>query len=111
MITWSEVIARVRPGDRLTPLNGSSHIEVESVGGDHICLTQRLWRACLTRHDVETACRLLAESPHGTTAMQLAEHVRRYEMSGRHGPVSECSRVPNLTAVLLHNLGYVDAAR
>ena len=102
-VTWSEVIARYRPGSPLAPLAGSSTLVVDSVDDQRLCVRQRLWVSCLTRTELETAVTVLAESRPGS-ALELAEMLRVHYATGFH-VTTECSRVPNLSAMVLADMG------
>lgn len=104
MVTWADLVAHFRPGDVLQPLVGGSPMTVESVCEERICIRQRLWTACITPADIAVALAVLAESPCGITPIQLAERIRGHPTAGLE-VVTECSRVPHLATVLLHNVG------
>ncbi|MBC3194913.1 hypothetical protein H7X46_28060 [Pseudonocardia sp. C8] len=106
MIEWSDLIERLEPGDVLQPLAGSSRLRVESIDSEQLCLRQQLWRACLTPDDLRTAVAVLEQAPAGTTPLELAEQIRARYSSGSEVTVG-CSRVPNLSAVVLHHLGAI----
>lgn len=109
MIDWQDVVSRFRQGDRLQPVAGASVLTVESIDDDRMCLRQRLWRDCLTRSDLRLAARVLADAPPGVTAVQLAELIRLHHTGSAVTP--GCSRVPNLAAVVLYNMGEVPGQR
>jgi hypothetical protein len=102
-IGWGDVLARYAPGAVLTPLVGSSTLVVDEVDDQQLCVRQRLWRACLTRVELETAVELLATAG-PLTAMEFAERLRVHYATGFH-VTTDCSRVPNLSAVVLQDLG------
>lgn len=108
-VDWDTVQARYAPGTRVPPLVGTSVLEVVSVDDERICLRQRLWRACVTRPELDTALAVLHEQPGTPTALELAEELRRY-YSGGPQVTTECSRVPNLSAVVLADLGYLSGS-
>ena len=103
---WDEVVGHCRPGSTLRPLVGGSTMVVETVGDDRVCVRQRLWRACLTRAELATADRVLA-SAGPVSPMQLAE-LLRIHYAGHPQVGTECSRVPNLSAVVLKAIGAFD---
>lgn len=105
---WADVLARYRPGAVLAPLVGSSSLVVDSVDEERLCVKQRLWRACLQRVELEEARRVLAKAG-PVSAPELGELMRVHVATGFH-VTTECSRVPNLTAVVLNDLGAFDAA-
>jgi hypothetical protein len=76
---------------------------VDSVDDERICVRQRLWQACLTPAELDTATRVLAEAG-PVTALELAELLRIHYAGGPQ-VTTDCSRVPNLSAVLLSDLG------
>jgi hypothetical protein len=100
---WADVQARYAPGTALKPLVGSSALVVDEVDDEQLCVRQRLWRACLTRAELEIAAGLLAEAG-PVTPMQFAERLRVHYATGFH-VTTDCSRVPNLSAVVLKDLG------
>jgi hypothetical protein len=104
---WDAVRARYEPGTGVRPLVGGSQLTVVLVDDEQICLKQRLWQACVTRHELETAIDLLEKTPGPISAVEFAEELRRY-YSGGPNVKTECSRVPNLSAVILKDLGYLD---
>lgn len=104
-IGWHDVMARYAPGTPVPPLVGSSKLVVVSVDDQHICVRQRLWQARLTRAEFETATALLASSG-PVTALELAELLRIHYAGGPQ-VTTDCSRVPNLSAVILSDLGAV----
>jgi hypothetical protein len=102
-LDWVSVRARYRDGAHLAPLAGHSHLTA-SLDGDAICVRQRLWRALITRRDLETALTVLDRTPKPVTAVEFAEHLRVFYTS-----TTDCSRIPNLSAVLLSDLGHLPA--
>jgi hypothetical protein len=103
VVGWDDVMARLVPGAVLTPLVGSSTLVVDEVDDQRLCVRQRLWRACLTRIELETAVDVLAEAG-PVTPMEFAERLRVHYATGFH-VTTDCSRVPNLSAVVLQDLG------
>jgi hypothetical protein len=76
---------------------------VDEVDAQRICVRQRLWRGCLTRAELERADEILATAG-PVSPLELAELLRVHYASGPQ-VTTECSRVPNLSAVLLSDLG------
>lgn len=110
MIAWTDVVGRLAPGDSLQPLVGSSRLTVHSVEPEQICIRQCLWRACLTRADIDTANRVLESAPADVSAVRFSELLRAHYTSGTD-VTTECTRLPNLAAVVFLNLGAVSAGR
>ncbi|ODU01299.1 MAG: hypothetical protein ABS81_21035 [Pseudonocardia sp. SCN 72-86] len=110
MIEWSELRDRFNVGDALKPLIGSSKLTVDSIDEKQICIRQRLWKACLTREDLAIANNILAAAPADVTPVQLSELIRDYYTSGSD-VATDCTRIPNLSAVVLYNMGAVPGAR
>ena len=104
MIAWTDVVSRLAPGDSLSPLVGSSRLTVDSVGADRSCIRQRLWSACLTRADIDTANRILADAPADVSPVGFSELMRAHYASGTD-VTTGCTRLPNLAAVVLLHLG------
>jgi hypothetical protein len=105
---WADVLARYEPGAVLASLVGSSTLVVDAVDEEQLCVRQRLWRACLTRTELETASEVLAAAG-PVSPLELAELLRVHYATGFH-VTTECSRVPNLSAVVLNDLGAFDRA-
>lgn len=105
MLDWSAVRARYTPGTELKPLSGGSVLRVDGVDDEQVCLKQRLWRACVTRAQLETALRLL--DGRRERAIPFTEELRTYYSQGPDA-ITDCTRIPNLTAVVLLDLGYLD---
>jgi hypothetical protein len=100
---WADVLARYAPGSVIAPLVGSSRMVVDTVDDHQLCVRQRLWRACLQRTELEEARRVLAAAG-SVSPMELGELLRVHFATGFH-VTTECSRVPNLSAVVLRDLG------
>jgi hypothetical protein len=106
VLDWDVVRARYSPGHALASLAGSSTVTVVEVDDERICLSQRLWRDCISRQDLQTAVDLLAAGRIGATPMALAEGLRKYYASGPRVETG-CTRGPNLAAVVLTDLGFL----
>ncbi|WP_300009161.1 hypothetical protein [Pseudonocardia sp.] len=102
-IDWTAVQERYRGGRAVRPLAGSSTLRVEAAG-DALVVSQRLWRAELTRDELAVAVRLLGEQPPGIGAVAFSEVLRRH-YSGGPQVQPTCSRTPNMSAVVLVDLG------
>lgn len=102
-VTWADVTARYERGMTLAPLAGSSTLVVDAVDEERLCVRQRLWRACLARDEFEAAARILAEAG-DVTPLELGEMLRVHHATVFH-VTTECSRVPNLSAIVLSDLG------
>ncbi len=107
MIDWSAVRSRYAEQPTVRPLAGGSTLRVVLVDDEKICLRQRLWEDCVTRDQLETALTLLREGD-GCTAVEFAERLRRY-YAGGPDVQTDCSRIPNLSAIVLQDLGYLPA--
>lgn len=108
-LDWDAIRRRYRDGRAVRPLAGGSTLQVSlDEDDDTIWVRQRLWRAAVTRSELEIAASILGDRPASTPAIEFAEELRRY-YSG--GPQVEptCTRTPNLCAVILTDLGYLDA--
>lgn len=106
---WDAVLARYRGGRAVRPLVGGSTLQVVVVDDDTLEVRQRLWSAAVTRSELEVALGLLGARPPSTGAVGFSEELRRY-YSGGPQVQPTCSRTPNLCAVVLTDLGYLDAA-
>lgn len=103
-ITWSDVVAHYDRGDSLKPLVGDSKLAVDSVDDEQICVRQRLWRACLKPDDLRIANEILAGASTSITPIRFAEMMRA-RLAGGTDVTTDCTRVPNLMAVVLFNMG------
>jgi hypothetical protein len=92
-LDWVSVQARYRDGAPIAPLAGNSRMTASLDGEDAIRIRQRLWRALITRQDLETALTVLDRAPKRVAAVQFAEHLRAFYTSR-----TDCSRIPNLSA-------------
>jgi hypothetical protein len=106
-LDWPAVRARYGHTKTLRPLLGTSPLEVVEVDDERICVKQRLWQDCVSRTALEVAVSLLTDRRRPGNAVEFAEELRRYYSSGR-GAITECSRIPNLSAVILKDLGYLE---
>lgn len=104
---WEGVRERYRDGRAVLPLVGSSTLRVTVVDDDTLQVTQRLWNADVTRGELDLAVALLNGRPPSTGAVGFSEELRRY-YSGGPQVQPTCSRTPNLCAVVLADLGYLD---
>ena len=107
-LDWAAVRRRYAGGRRVRPLVGGSSLQVSADAADAVTVTQRLWRAEVTRSELEVALDLLGDRPPSTPAVPFSEELRRY-YSGGPQVQPTCSRTPNLCAVLLADLGYLNA--
>lgn len=107
-LDWDAVRRRYAGGRQVRPLVGGSTLQVSPGTDESITVAQRLWQADVTRTELETALGLLGERPPSTPAVPFSEELRRY-YSGGPQVQPTCSRTPNLCAVLLTDLGYLDA--
>ncbi len=103
---WDAVQARYAGGRPIPPLVGGSTLRATSVG-ESISVAQRLWTAEVTRRELETALEILGDRPASTAAVPFSEELRRY-YSGGPQVQPTCSRTPNLCAIVLSDLGYLD---
>ena len=104
VLDWAAVRDRYARRPVVPALTGGSVLEVVDVDDEKICVRQRLWRDCVTRAQLETALTLLG--PGGGTAVEFAEALRRH-YSGGPQVQPGCSRIPNLCAVILKDLGFL----
>ncbi len=105
-LEWDDVRTRYAGGATVPSLAGDSVLEVTGVDDAAISLKGRLWRDSLAKSELETALTLLETGEAPRDPIQFAEALRRYYSEGpdmRPG----CSRVPNMAAVILKDLGYL----
>ena len=106
-LDWNVVQERYRGGRAVLPLIGGSTLTATS-GEGTVTVAQRLWRADVTRGELEVALTILGDRPVSTPAVPFSEELRVH-YSGGPQVQPTCSRTPNLCAVLLKDLGYLDA--
>lgn len=111
-LDWQAVRERYKGSRSVRPLVGTSTLQVVSADaytdGESVTVTQRLWRAEVTRAELQVALDLLGERPASTPSVGFSEELRRH-YSGGPQVQPTCSRTPNLCAVILKDLGYLDA--
>lgn len=105
-LDWAAVRARYVPGTQLRSLTGSAAVHVVEVDEDRICLRQRLWSDCVSRAQLEYALGLLARGEVTGEPIGFAEGLRRHQAHVETG----CTRGPNLSAIVLRDLGYLPTA-
>jgi hypothetical protein len=105
-LDWALVRARYESHPRVQPIRGGSTLQVVDVDDEKVCVKQRLWRDCVSRGSLETAVNLLGDRPLPVSAIDFAEELRSYYASGPNA-ITDCSRIPNLSAVILKDLGYL----
>ncbi len=108
-LDWDAVSARYAGGLTVRPLAGGSTLQLSLAGSDSVRVRQRLWQAEVTRAQLEVALQLLGDRPPSTPAVAFSQELREY-YSGGPQVQPTCTRTPNLCAVVLKDLGYLDAA-
>lgn len=103
---WNLVRDRYRQGTKINSLAGGSQLEITEVDDERILVRSRLWRDSLTREELETAVALLEEGKTPTDPLGFAEALRRHQAQGEQVHPG-CSRMPNMAAVVLKDLGYL----
>ena len=108
-LDWSAVREHFAAHPSLPSLAGTSTVRVTGVDDERVCLSQRLWKDCISRRDLDAAVDLLAAGRLDPEPMAFAEGLRRHWSSRADGrPVETgCTRGPNLAAVVLSDLGYL----
>ncbi|GLZ48887.1 hypothetical protein Acsp06_50720 [Actinomycetospora sp. NBRC 106375] len=102
-LDWDWVRQRYEGGAQLWSLTGSAPVRVVEIDDDRICLSQSLWRDCVARSELEAAVVLLNTGEIATEPVAFAEALRRRRAHVDTG----CTRGPNLTAIVLRDLGYL----
>lgn len=105
VLDWDSIRARYTPGVRIRSLTGSAPVQVVEVDEERICLRQRLWSDCVSRAQLEGALALLAAGEIASDPIAFAEGLRRHQAHVETG----CTRGPNLSAIVLSDLGYLNA--
>lgn len=105
-LDWTTVRARYEQFPAVQPLRGQSALQIVDVDDEQVCFKQRLWRDCVSRAALETAVSLLGDRSLPANAIEFAEELRVYYATGPNA-ITDCSRIPNLSAVILKDLGYL----
>jgi hypothetical protein len=105
-IDWKMVRARYEQQRSVPPLTGQSRLDVVGLDDEKICFKHQLWRDCLSKVALETAVTVLGDRPLPANAIEFAEELRSHYSNGPT-VITECSRIPNLSAVVLKDLGYL----
>lgn len=105
-LDWDAVVARYGGGRTVRPLVGGSTLTA-TAASDAVTVAQRLWRAEVTRAELEVALDVLGDRPPSTASVPFSEELRVYYSGGAQVQPT-CSRTPNLCAVILKDLGYLD---
>lgn len=105
-LDWAVVRARYEQHPTVQPIKGRSTLQVVYVDEEQVCLQQRLWRDCVSRTALETAVDLLVDRQLPASAIEFAEELRKHYAKGPDA-ITDCSRIPNLSAVILKDLGYL----
>ena len=106
-VDWDEIVSRYEGGRSVRPLVGGSTLTATS-GANAVTVVQKLWRADVTRTELQVALDILGDRPASTASVPFSEELRVH-YSGGPQVQPTCSRTPNLCAVLLKDLGYLDA--
>jgi hypothetical protein len=106
-LDWDAIVERYEGGRLVRPLIGGSTLTA-TPGVDVVTVAQKLWRADVTREELEVALEILGDRPASTPSVPFSEELRVH-YSGGPQVQPTCSRTPNLCAVLLKDLGYLDA--
>src|ERR671923_2203360 len=107
-LDWDLLRSRYGGGAKVATLTGGSYLEILRIDDEAISVRHRLWRDSITRKDLETAVSLLREEDAPRDAIGFAETLRRYQLQGEDVNPG-CSRIPNLCAVVLKDLGYLSS--
>ena len=102
-LDWDRIRTRYTAGTELRSLTGSAPVRVVEIDDARICLSQRLWTDCVSRAELETAVDLLEGGEITAEPVAFAEGLRRRRSHVDTG----CTRGPNLTAIVLKDLGYL----
>ncbi|MGH8932265.1 MAG: hypothetical protein ACRDZO_17010 [Egibacteraceae bacterium] len=96
-LNWDTVIERYRDGAKIEPIPGSSTLEVTGADDDSVYIKHRLWKAALSRQNLEKAVRLLEE---GRMVRRSGDFVDQYR-------TMVADERPTTAATVLKDLGYL----
>jgi hypothetical protein len=106
-LDWNLLQKRYAPGTELPALTGGARIYVTGIDDEKLSVRSHLWRDSISRKDLETAVTLLRTGELPRQPVGFAEALRRRQLEGEDVNPA-CSRVPNMTAVVLKDLGYLE---
>jgi hypothetical protein len=103
-LDWALVCQRYRHAVSIAPVSGVSRLTAVMSDLDTITIRQKLWTMQLTRADLESAVSVLNRTAKPVTPVEFAERLRACYTSA-----TECSRIPNVSAIILTDLGLLPA--
>ncbi|MDV7136803.1 hypothetical protein [Williamsia muralis] len=97
-LDWDMIVAKYGHGAEVDSLPGGAKISVSGVDDEHIHVTHRLWKASLTRSNLERAIDMVNA---GTMTRVANEFIDQYR-------TTIADERPTVTATVLKDLGYLD---
>lgn len=104
-LQWDVVKKRYEHGAQVDAVSGGSLFTITGADDEYIYFKGRLWKDALPRHHLEEAVALLERGELDANAIKFLEG---YRLHVEKNPTVEpgCSRIPNMVAVVLKDLGY-----
>ncbi|GAA1276939.1 hypothetical protein GCM10009609_45020 [Pseudonocardia aurantiaca] len=96
-LDWADVVKRYENGAELPSMPGAHTLKVTGADDNYIYVSHRLWKAKLTRANLEKAVRLLEEGRMTRDYGDVVDHYRTYIADER----------PTTAATVLKDLGFV----
>ena len=95
---WESVVQRFKNGAVLESIPGASTLAVTGADDEKIYVTHRLWKATLSRQNLEKAVMLLEEGKMTRKSGDFIDEYRTFVADER----------PTTAATVLKNLGYLE---
>ena len=97
-LNWSDVLERYRDGAEVASLPGTATLAVSGADEEKIYVTHRLWKASLSRENLERAIDLVEK---GEMTRNAADFIDQYRSA-------VADERPTTAATVLKDLGYLD---
>lgn len=106
-LQWDVVQKRYEHGAQVDAVAGGSLFAITGADEEYIYFKGRLWKDALPRHHLEEAVAMVERGELAATATKFLE---AYRLHIEKDPMVEsgCSRIPNMVAVVMKDLGYFD---
>lgn len=97
-LDWADVVKRYEHGLEISPIPGASTLSVTGADEEKVYVKHRLWKAALSRENLEKAVRLLGEGKMTRRSGDFVDQYRTYVADER----------PTTAATVLKDLGYLE---
>jgi hypothetical protein len=97
-LDWSDVVERYQNGADIAPIPGASTLAVTGADDEMVYVKHRLWKATLSRSNLEKAVRLLGEGRMTRKSGDFVDQYRTFVADER----------PTTAATVLKDLGFLE---